>query len=57
VGDSGEGLLDNEARIGEHIEEGNAEGAKSREVPVRDAEQARKVESLKLARARDNATS
>jgi hypothetical protein len=54
VGYSGEGLFDNEARIGEHIEEGNAEGA--REVPVRDAEQARKVESLKLARARDNAT-
>ena len=50
MGDSGEGLVDSEARIQERIDELNAERANARRKPVQNPEERRKIESLKLAR-------
>jgi hypothetical protein len=51
MGDSGEGLVDAEARIQERIEEREAERQKRGAAPVKiDPERVREVESLKLAK-------
>jgi chromosome segregation ATPase len=50
MGDSGEGLIDNEARIQERIEELQRERAQSSKPPVKNPELARRLESLQLAR-------
>jgi hypothetical protein len=50
MGDSGEGLIDAEARIQERIEELQRSREKTSRPVVADPEQVRKVESLKLAR-------
>jgi hypothetical protein len=51
MGDSGEGLVDADARIQERMEELEAERRRrSNGVPRIDPEKARQVESLKLAR-------
>ena len=49
MGDAGEGLVDAEARIQERMEELQLEREQSRRRPVRNPEQVRKLESLKLA--------
>ena len=52
MGDSGEGLVDAEARIQERMEEREADRRRnSGQAPVADPEKAREKESLKLARA------
>lgn len=52
MGDSGEGLVDAEARIQERMEEREADRRRSSgPAPVVDPEKARAKESLKLARA------
>jgi hypothetical protein len=52
MGDSGEGLVDAEARIQERMEEREADRRRSGgQVPVVDPEKARERESLKLAKA------
>ena len=52
MGDSGEGLVDAEARIQERMEEREADRRRTAaQVPVVDPEKAREKESLKLARA------
>ena len=52
MGDSGEGLVDAEARIQERMEEREADRRRSGgQAPVVDPEKARERESLKLARA------
>lgn len=52
MGDSGEGLVDAEARIQERMEEREADRRRSAaQAPVVDPEKAREKESLKLARA------
>ncbi|HEX5475192.1 MAG TPA: hypothetical protein VFX12_11060 [Vicinamibacterales bacterium] len=52
MGDSGEGLVDAEARIQEQMEEREAERRRrGGGAPKVDPEKAREVESLKLARA------
>ena len=52
MGDSGEGLVDAEARIAERMEEREADRRRtSGPAPVVDPEAAREKESLKLARA------
>ena len=50
MGDSGEGLVDAEARIQERIEELQKEREQALRPPVTNPEQLRKLESLKLAR-------
>lgn len=50
MGDSGEGLVDAEARIQERMEELQSAREQARRKPVANVEQVRKVESLKLAR-------
>ena len=52
MGDSGEGLVDAEARIQEQIEEREAERKRRATVaPALDPERTREIESLRLARA------
>ena len=52
MGDSGEGLVDAEARIQERMEEREADRRRtSGPAPVIDVERQREMESLKLARA------
>lgn len=50
MGDSGEGLIDNEARIQERIEELQRNRAQSSKPAVKNPELARRLESLQLAR-------
>lgn len=50
MGDSGEGLIDADARIQERMEELERERAKSQTRDVRNPEQVRELESLRLAR-------
>jgi hypothetical protein len=51
MGDSGEGLVDAEARIQERMEEREADRRRSSGQPIVDPEKAREKESLKLAKA------
>jgi uncharacterized protein (DUF433 family) len=51
MGDSGEGLVDAEARIQERMEEREAERRRSGGAPVVNPERVREIESLKLAKA------
>jgi len=50
MGDAGEGLIDADARIQERMEELERERAQTRRRDVRDPEQVRTLESLRLAR-------
>jgi len=50
MGDSGEGLIDAESRIQERIEELERERSRKQARDVRDPEQLRAIESLRLAR-------
>ena len=50
MGDAGEGLIDQESRIQERMEELERERAKKHARVVRDPEKVRALESLKLAR-------
>ena len=50
MGDAGEGLIDQDSRIQERMEELERERATRRSGGVRDPEQARALESLRLAR-------
>jgi hypothetical protein len=50
MGDSGEGLIDQDSRIQERMEELERERAKSQLREVRDPERMRTLESLRLAR-------
>ena len=50
MGDSGEGLIDAEARIKERLEEIERERARKNNDDVRDPERVRALESLRLAR-------
>ena len=50
MGDAGEGLIDQDSRIQERMEELERERAKSQTKDVRDPETVRALESLKLAR-------
>jgi hypothetical protein len=50
MGDSGEGLIDQDSRIQERMEELERERAKSQLREVRDPERVRALESLRLAR-------
>jgi hypothetical protein len=50
MGDAGEGLIDADARIQERMEELERERAQTRRRDVRDPEQVRALESLRLAR-------
>ena len=51
MGDAGEGLIDADARIQERMEELALSRAKGRAPAIKNPEQARQLESLKLARA------
>jgi hypothetical protein len=51
MGDSGEGLVDAEARIQERMEEREADRRRSGLAPAVDPDRAREIESLKLAKA------
>jgi len=51
MGDSGEGLVDAEARIQERMEEREADRRRAGGAPVVDPERVREIESLRLARA------
>ena len=51
MGDAGEGLIDADARIQERMEELALSRAKGRKPAIRNPEQVRQLESLKLARA------
>jgi hypothetical protein len=51
MGDAGEGLVDNQARIQERLEEIERERAERRQADTRDPEARRALESLRLARA------
>jgi hypothetical protein len=51
MGDAGEGLIDADARIQERMEEAALSRARGRRQVVRNPEQVRVLESLKLARA------
>ncbi|MBK5296044.1 MAG: hypothetical protein JJE40_02730 [Vicinamibacteria bacterium] len=51
MGDAGEGLIDADARIQERMEELALSRAKGRKQAVKNPEQLRQLESLKLARA------
>ncbi len=50
MGDSGEGLIDTEARIQERMEEVERERMQKQSKAVRDPERLRALESLRLAR-------
>jgi len=50
MGDSGEGLIDQDSRIQERMEELERERAKAQLREVRDPERVRALESLRLAR-------
>jgi hypothetical protein len=50
MGDSGEGLIDNEARIQERMEELQRNRAQSRKAPIENPELVKQLESLQLAR-------
>jgi chromosome segregation ATPase len=50
MGDSGEGLIDNEARIQERMEELQRNRAQLRKPPIENPELTRQIESLQLAR-------
>ena len=50
MGDSGEGLIDQESRIQERMEELERERTRKHTKTVRDPEKVRALESLKLAR-------
>ena len=50
MGDAGEGLVDAEARIAERLEEAARERAAARDVPPRDPDMERELESLRLGR-------
>lgn len=50
MGDAGEGLIDADAKIQERIEELQLSRAQARRPAVKNPEQARELESLKLAR-------
>ena len=50
MGDAGEGLIDQDSRIQERMEELERERAKAQMKDVRDPETVRALESLKLAR-------
>jgi len=50
MGDSGEGLIDQDSRIQERMEELERERAKAQLREVRDPERVRTLESLRLAR-------
>ena len=50
MGDSGEGLIDNESRIQERIEELQRNRERARRPAVENPELARQIESLELAR-------
>jgi hypothetical protein len=50
MGDSGEGLIDNEARIQERMEELQRDRERARKPFVQNPELARQLESLQLAR-------
>jgi hypothetical protein len=50
MGDAGEGLIDADARIQERMEELALSRAKGRKQAVKNPEQVRQLESLKLAR-------
>jgi response regulator RpfG family c-di-GMP phosphodiesterase len=49
MGDSGEGLIDNEGRIQERMEELQRNRAQTRKPAVKNPEQARQIELLQLA--------
>ena len=51
MGDSGEGLVDAEARIQERMEERESDRRRTSAAPIVDPEKVRERESLKLARA------
>jgi hypothetical protein len=51
MGDAGEGLIDADARIQERMEELERERTRTRTIDKGDPEQARALESLRLARA------
>ncbi len=51
MGDAGEGLIDADARIQERMDELAMSRAKGRATAVRNPEQVRQLESLRLARA------
>ena len=51
MGDAGEGLIDADARIQERMDELAVSRAKGRRPAVKNPEQLRQLESLKLARA------
>ena len=51
MGDAGEGLVDNQARIQERLEELERGRTERRQAEARDPESARALESLRLARA------
>src|SRR5438067_3292928 len=51
MGDSGEGLVDAEARIQERMEEREADRRRAGGAPIVDPERVREIESLKLAKA------
>jgi hypothetical protein len=50
MGDSGEGLIDNEARIQERMEELQQNRAQAHKPPVKNAQLKQQIESLQLAR-------
>jgi len=50
MGDSGEGLIDNEARIQERMEELQQNRVQSRKPPVQNVQLLQQIESLQLAR-------
>jgi hypothetical protein len=50
MGDSGEGLIDTEARIQERMEELRQNRAQAHKPVIENPEQTRKIESLQLAR-------
>ena len=50
MGDSGEGLIDNEARIQERMEELRQNRAQAHKPPVKNALLRKQIESLELAR-------
>ena len=50
MGDSGEGLVDSEARIQERMDQLQAERDNAKKPKIRNPEQLRKLESLRLAR-------
>ena len=51
MGDAGEGIVDNEARISERRDELERERRERRQTPVTNPESAAALQSLKLARA------